>query len=142
MIKLEIATSNSKDIKKFNEWTISEWGNKDFPTENLYDEWLPLSILAYQNNILIGGLRFDYYIKPEHTKKTLWINAVFVVPNSRKQGVASLLIKKAVDIARTTTFKELYVYTQFPSLYSNIGWESLEKNDDNYVLKKLLLEKI
>lgn len=128
-------TNNYSDISLLEKWISTKWGKTDNKSAEIMDKFLPSPILAYDDNILIGGLKFDYYIRESDKEKTLWINAVYILPNKRKQGIASMLIKEAVDIATKTSYNELYVYTNIPDLYSKLDWEIIETNGDFKALK-------
>ena len=99
------------------------------------DENLPPPILAYKDNALVGGLKFAYFRKSKSEEKSLWINALYVKPSNRRQGIAKMLIKKAEAISEITNYMELFVYTNFPELYLNLGWELVESKNDNNTLR-------
>ncbi|MEK6824677.1 MAG: GNAT family N-acetyltransferase [Nanoarchaeota archaeon] len=50
-------------------------------------------LVAYKANNLIGFLSLEY----NKEQKSTWINDVFVIPSSRKKGIAKQLVKMAIN---------------------------------------------
>lgn len=138
MIKIETTHPNQNGINQLNKWIISEWGEISPIAKQLRDEYLPLPILAYEDDTIVGGLRFDYFQKSKSEEKSLWINALYVKPSNRRQGIARMLIQKAKDVSKMANYNELFVYTKFPELYLNSGWELIETKKSDNTLRILL----
>ena len=137
-MKIEIKHANQEDINKLDEWIFSEWGESSPVDKMLSDENLPIPILAYKDNNLVGGLKFSYFKRSKSEEKTLWINALYITPSSRRQGIAKMLVSKAKDVSIDTNYNELFVYTKFPELYLNLGWDLIESKDNDHTLRSLL----
>lgn len=136
---IETTELKSESIKQFKKWVMSEWDDGD--TFDCYKEnpQLPLSLMAYKDNKLVGGLSFTQYKNPEKNENAIWINAVYVDEDYRGLGIAKALIQRATKVISRTSTPFLYVYTDKPSLYTKIGWEIIEESNNNSVLKKKLL---
>ena len=109
-------------------------------------------IARYNNKALAGGLAFTQAPRPQQAPplpttgkaadQAVWINALFVKPQYRKQGLAQKLVSCAIEEANNTGIVELFVYTEYPLLYKKLGWRIIvqelghEKND--YVLRSAL----
>ena len=55
--------------------------------------------------------------------------AVYVIPNLRKNGIGPELIKAAEYKAKNPKLGGLYALTEIPALYEKLGWSVIEKID-------------
>lgn len=96
---------------------------------------IPLPILAIEEELLVGGLAFTRFLEPNGTSQVIWINAVLVKVEFRGCGVASRLIKCAMEQLLDFEQSTLYVYTNIPKLYLQLGWEiNTQGTDDEHVV--------
>jgi predicted N-acetyltransferase YhbS len=139
MLSITPADIHSKDYKQFKNWVIKEWGKIDqlADEENTYD--LPLSLLAFSQNRLVGGLSFIHYKNPESEDTAIWINTLYIDAEFRGQKIGQALIIEAEKTAKNAGYDCLYVYTNKPKLYETIGWSILSRDQDDFVLKKKIL---
>ncbi|UYN94190.1 MAG: GNAT family N-acetyltransferase [Enhydrobacter sp.] len=57
-----------------------------------------------------------------------WLASVFVPPEHRRRGVASVLVAAVEDAARRFGYSRLFLFTaSAPELYARLGWRSLER---------------
>lgn len=127
----------------------SEWG--DFEFNSAYPEpsdppntHLPPVIVVLRDNVVIGGLAYSHFQEPHQVRDVVWINAVYVDEKWRGQGIASELIKRAVEQlpdfyqskATEESTSNLYAYTSIPSLYLSLGWSTvdIETDPDHHVM--------
>ncbi|PQJ60578.1 GNAT family N-acetyltransferase [Vibrio chagasii] len=121
----------------------SEWA--DFEFKSAYPEnsdptntHLPPVIVVIRENVVIGGLAYSHFQEPHQVRDVVWINAVYVDDKWRGQGIASELIKRAVEqmpaFYQSKTAEDsaskLYAYTNIPSLYLSLGWSSVDIDSD------------
>ena len=121
----------------------SEWA--DFEFKSAYPEHsdptnthLPPVIVVIRENVVIGGLAYSHFQEPHQARDVVWINAVYVDEKWRRQGIASELIKRAVEQmpafyqSKTAehSASNLYAYTNIPSLYLSLGWSIVNINTD------------
>ncbi|WP_299140914.1 GNAT family N-acetyltransferase [uncultured Vibrio sp.] len=121
----------------------SEW--KDFEFKTAYPEpskhdniQLPPVLVVLRENVVIGGLAYSHFQEPHQVRDVVWINAVYVDEEWRGQGIASELIKRAVEqmpgfyqsAASQDPTSELYAYTNIPSLYLSLGWSTVDIETD------------
>ncbi len=140
MIYIEEATIDSTSYNLFVSWILSEWGEVD-PFPKLEERGLlPLPLLAFKDSEVVGGLQFSYYTDKEKKVKAIWVNTLYVAPAYRGQGIATLLIARAVAQMKQTKQSELFVYTNVPELYQKLGWETIKETDSNFVLKVSLVD--
>ncbi len=83
---------------------------------------VPAPLVALQGDRLVGGLAFTSAALPQRDKLELWINGLLVLPEFRRQGIATRLIKAAVEAA-SGFCESLYVFTDVPPLYEQLDWE-------------------
>ncbi|MEZ9472609.1 GNAT family N-acetyltransferase [Vibrio lentus] len=108
----------------------------DFKFKDTYKDsvQLPSVITVLRDNAVIGGLAYSHFQEPHQVRDVVWINAVFVEPQWRGQGIASELIKRAVEQmpdyyqsgpSKDSTSK-LYACTNIAPLYLSLGWSIVE----------------
>ncbi|WP_106477241.1 GNAT family N-acetyltransferase [Phytohalomonas tamaricis] len=69
-------------------------------------------------------LAYDMDLRPEWSP---WLASVFVVPQYRRRGIASQLVRHAEKVAFSTGIDTLYLYTpDQQTLYERLGWRRLE----------------
>ncbi|MFA0555431.1 GNAT family N-acetyltransferase [Vibrio sp. 10N.222.55.A1] len=104
----------------------SEWS--DFKFKDTYKEnvQLPPVITVLRDNVVIGGLAYSYFQEPHQVRDVVWINAVFVDPQWRGQGIASELINRGVRQVSSAVQTQLYAYTNIMGLYQGLGWSVVD----------------
>ena len=101
---------------------------------------LPLALVALHQNDVVGTASLkarDLEVRPELTP---WLAGVFVLPDWRGKGIATQLIKRAMDEAKRLRLRDLYLWTpSAESLYRRLGWREVERlhycNTDIVVMK-------
>jgi N-acetylglutamate synthase-like GNAT family acetyltransferase len=76
----------------------------------------------------MGGLAFASATKPQSAEIGIWINMVLVAPNHRKKGIASQLVTSAEMEAKRLGVRDLFVLSEFPSLYQKLGWRCIRRD--------------
>ena len=91
---------------------------------------LPLALLAFHGEELVGTVSLkinDLETRPEITP---WLASLFVVPDWRRKGVASLLVQRAVEEARRLKLPTLFLWTtSAEALYLKLGWRAVERTE-------------
>ncbi len=119
----------------------SEWADFSFAESDKPEANLPPTILALRNNEVIGGLAYSRYKEPHGESEVVWLNAVYVSPDWRGQGVASELINRGVNQVSATTQGHLYAYTNLPSMYEHLGWSVVDiESEEHHKVMKISLE--
>ncbi|MCL9774464.1 GNAT family N-acetyltransferase [Vibrio methylphosphonaticus] len=119
----------------FYQWLKEEWQDIEPPSASKDGLIIPPPILALDRSTLMGGLIFTRFLSPTTHSQAIWINALFVAPNARHQGIASQLIRHAESYVYSLNEAELLVYTHIPNLYVKQNWIEVEKNGDHVVLQ-------
>ncbi|NOH99387.1 GNAT family N-acetyltransferase [Vibrio sp. 99-70-13A1] len=119
----------------------SEWSDFLFVDTYKQDAQLPPVIVALRDNQVIGGLAYSRYQEPHGNCEVIWLNAVFVSPEWRGQGVASELINLGVEQALESIQSHLYAYTHVASLYESLGWSVVDiESEPNHSVMSISLE--
>ncbi|MGR6831526.1 GNAT family N-acetyltransferase [Aliivibrio wodanis] len=135
MISIQSVESNSLYLTELYQWFEAEWDDVEPLASIKEGKIIPKPIVALENGKLVGGLVFTRFLSPITQELAVWINAVFVIPENRKQGISSQLINQAEKVVMEMAESELLVFTHIPVLYSNLQWKIIETHDDHFVLK-------
>lgn len=104
----------------------TEWSGFLFADTYKPEVHLPPVLVAIRDNEVIGGLAYCRYQEPHGNSEVIWINAVFVSPEWRGQGIASELINRGVNQVSQTIQNNLYAYTNVAQLYKSLGWSVVD----------------
>ena len=88
----------------------------------------------------MGGLSFTTAPAPHDESTAVWINAVMVVAEHRRHGLATKLVKRASEMAKEQGVEVLYVLTDVPALYTALGWIEIHASGPSSVLAKAMDE--
>ena len=99
------------------------------------EDALPMRFVALSEGKCVGTV----YLCANDLKcrsYTPWLAALYVDPAQRGKGVGQALIAHIKRQAKALGYKELYLRTEHASgYYKKLGWEWVEKCDDDYGLK-------
>ncbi len=89
---------------------------------------LPTALVAFQGDLVLGTAA----LKPEdldiRSHLTPWLGGVFVLPEHRGQGIASLLVIRMIAEAQALGLTQVYLWTSSSeSLYARHGWKVFER---------------
>lgn len=93
----------------------------------------PLVALT-SSNALAGGLAFISATSPLGDGLAVWINAVLVAPEYRRQGVGTRLIEAAQEAAGRLRVRRLYALTELPDLYTRLNWSIFSNDGADFVM--------
>lgn len=96
--------------------------------ESLCVEPLPLTLVAHRGEVFLGTASVvadDLKARPAYTP---WLAAVFVEPEARGAGLASLLVREATARAFRLPVERLYLNAvpAVAPLYERLGWSLVE----------------
>ncbi len=138
MIEIKNTDTESSDYQEFKKLISEEWGEPEQPNPSQTEKHsitVPPPLLAFENNLLAGGLSFVDYKNPELEGNALWINAVYVKEKYRGRKIAHTLIQTALRQCQESGLESVYVYTDKPELYRESGWTKLNFDAGNFIMK-------
>jgi N-acetylglutamate synthase-like GNAT family acetyltransferase len=94
---------------------------------------MPLVALT-SSKALAGGLAFIAAKSPLSDERAVWINAVLVAPECRRQGIGRRLIEAAQEAAARVGISRLYALTELPGLYSKLDWSTVSNDGVDFVM--------
>ncbi|ELS9256609.1 GNAT family N-acetyltransferase [Vibrio parahaemolyticus] len=119
----------------------SEWSDFLFADTYKSEADLPPVLVALRDNEVIGGLAYSWYQEPYGNTEVIWVNAVFVSPKWRGQGIASELINRGVNQVSETHHNNLYAYTNVAPLYKSLGWSVVDiESEPNHSVVSISLK--
>lgn len=139
MILIQSVERDSTYLTKLYQWFDSEWDDVEPSSSTKNGKFIPNPIVVLKDGELVGGLIFSRFISPLTQLQAVWINAVFIKPEHRKQGISSQLINHAEQVVTKMSEAELFVLTHIPALYSNLNWKIIETSDEDFILKSSLV---
>jgi GNAT superfamily N-acetyltransferase len=122
-------------------WHWNEWGNLNpngsfeltlaKTSMRVNQDRVPLAYIALKGEVPVGTASLVAYDMEGREDLSPWLAGVYVHPDYRNQGVASNLVTRVCEKARSLGFSELYLYTNTAfKLYSKLGW--IESGEEHY----------
>lgn len=109
--------------------------------ERTNTDCLPLALVALHGADLIGTVSLKFNDLDTRPDLDPWLGGVYVLPNWRGRGVASLLMQRAVDVAAKLDLTKLYLWTSSAEgLYEKLGWQVVERSE--YCGKQIVVMKV
>lgn len=156
-MKIELLSNNKNWVPKIAKWYYQEWGYQsddktlEHEIEKVHlcsiDHHLPLLLVAFEEDILIGVAQLRTYEMNIFPKFKYWLGGVYVSKEYRGKGIASNIILEVISKAREMKINKLYLQTEKLSggLYTELGWTGIQKvhydNADVLVMENNLLPK-
>jgi GNAT superfamily N-acetyltransferase len=94
------------------------------------DQILPVRLVAFLGSQPIGtaSLVSDDMATPEDYSP--WLASVYVVPEERKRGIGSALVRAAIQKIGALGVKTLYLYTPDKvTFYEHLGWSKIRETE-------------
>jgi GNAT superfamily N-acetyltransferase len=91
---------------------------------------IPTVFVALGSSQLLGSATLAEHDMETRPELTPWMVDVFVAPEFRRRGIASLLVRRIVREAAELGVGELYLFTTGPDrekLYAGLGWSVRER---------------
>lgn len=109
----------------------------------LQTDTAPLTLVALQQDRLIGSVSITRDELPHHPDKTFWVGDVIVAADQRGKGIGTLMMRAIVAHAAEIGVSDLYLYTpDQENYYRKLGWETIGRDpangEDNVVMRYCL----
>jgi GNAT superfamily N-acetyltransferase len=127
IIQTEIGTKESDDLFVM---FVGEWPDFGIFETKMRGISIPNPILVLDQNAVIGGASFTGYKAPDTSENVIWLNALFVDPEYRKQGIATSVIEYLGQFTQAR-----YALTDIPELYIKCGWTIISTTENGTVVK-------
>jgi GNAT superfamily N-acetyltransferase len=124
-------------------WHYKEWGRGcGFRPDDSYEErlrWLraaanqgtvPTVFVALDGDRLAGSATLASSDMDTRMDLTPWLVDVFVTPELRRKGIASMLCRHVVQEAANLGVATMYLFTTGPErehLYASLGWQVIDR---------------
>jgi predicted N-acetyltransferase YhbS len=125
-------------VEQVSVWGFAEWGHLN-PGQTLEErtarirgkmnvDRVPIAFVALDEEGRIVGTASLIFDDLEGDPRNPWLASVFVLPEHRKKGIASALVRTVEDAARRLGYSRLFLFTSSaPALYAGLGWQALEQ---------------
>ncbi|CCN50188.1 putative Acyl-CoA N-acyltransferase [Vibrio nigripulchritudo MADA3029] len=112
------------------------WADFTFLKSDAFSSNLPPVFAALIGEKLAGGLSFTRHQAPNSEHDAIWVNALYVLPEYRTNGIARTLLKSAERHAAKLGYSRLYAYTNVSYIYLSNGWKISEtsSSSDHHVV--------
>jgi GNAT superfamily N-acetyltransferase len=120
-------------------WYFDHWGHR-VPGDSLEGtatrlrsylnpHGIPLMVIALDDGEVVGAAQLKFREMTLYPDREHWLGGVFVRPTHRGKALASHLVTKTADIARSLQVRSLYLQTERldGGLYARLGWEPCEQ---------------
>jgi predicted N-acetyltransferase YhbS len=98
---------------------------------------IPLSRLALVDGVPVGTVNLIENDDEKRSHLRPWLAALFVVPERRRQGVGSALVRDLQQCAAVLSIEMLYLGTDNPGFYARLGAEVEEQVTQEFVIMRL-----
>ena len=90
---------------------------------------IPLMVLAIQGDEMLGVAELKYREMVIYPDKEHWIGGVFIPSNHRGKGVATGMVNKVTEIAKSLGVVTLHLQIEKldGGLYARLGWKGSEQ---------------
>lgn len=136
-VRVEYLRDHASAIPTLARWHWNEWREvmPDWSREEAEDELrshggragVPTTLVAVAGNGVVGSVSLVEVDAPEWTDLTPWLASLFVAPEYRSRGVASMLVAACIDDARSSGASRLHLFTGGQArYYLERGWRYRE----------------
>ena len=122
------------------QWILTQWPEEaaeEVRQMLLDDSDCPPTLVALAGEEPVGVLAFKSHPPAQAATDELWINVLFVESSHRQQGIGRRLVRDSIPHTRDHGRKHLFVFTDIPQFYENLGWQrySFNKAKQMHVLR-------
>lgn len=97
IIETEIGSGFSKQLYSM---LVGEWNDMEAFESTRFGLSIPNPMVVEEHNQVIGGAAFTRYQKPDSNDVVIWLNALYIRPESRGQGIATDLIYACIVLQK------------------------------------------
>ena len=98
---------------------------------------IPLSLLALAEGMPVGTVNLVENDDETRAHLRPWLAALFVVPDRRRLGIGSMLVKHLQQCAARLEIAEVYLGTDKPGFYARLGATIHEQVNKDFAIMRL-----
>jgi predicted N-acetyltransferase YhbS len=87
---------------------------------------IPLSLLALSDGRPVGTINLVENDNPKRPDLHPWLAALIVVPEERRRGIGTALVRTLLSEAKRLGFSELFLGSDIPGFYERLGAEHFD----------------
>ncbi len=100
---------------------------------------IPTILVATSGGEILGSVALVTHSLETRKSLSPWLDGVYVRPDHRKQGIASLLISRMEEEASAMGIRRLYLSTaNAQAFYSRLGWQFMEKTANKGIMVTIM----
>jgi GNAT superfamily N-acetyltransferase len=152
VIEIKQLSECPEHLEAVGTWIWQEWWSRRHDTPEVVFQLLrthtrrdrvPFTVLALVDGVPVGGCCVIENDCPHRPQYTPWVAAVFVKPDRRRQGFASLVLQETAKIASRAGIEALYIdcLAETAPVYEKNGWVIYEHevgDKDSVVMRRVL----
>lgn len=131
-MKIENIADHPDLMDTLAQWHEKQWGTVWAEQVRLSTcrERIPTIYIALDSDEPLGTAMLIERDMTTRTELTPWLGGVYVKPSRRGEGVATALVKHAMECAARMGIRQLWLYTPASrKLYELLGWQ-FEREED------------
>jgi GNAT superfamily N-acetyltransferase len=138
-VDFEFLTDCPSALPTIAKWYFEQWGHT-VPGDSLEGAitrmqgylnlgQLPLIVTAIDDGEVIGAAQLKFREMSIYPEREHWLGGVYIRSSHRRFGVASRLVSRSLEIARSFNVDSLFLQTERldGGLYARLGWEPREQ---------------
>lgn len=126
-------------IPTIAKWYFDEWGNEvgmqdvaamqERIESMLNKDRIPLHYIALSQGKPVRVIQLKFREMDIYPEKENWLGGVYVSYDARGKGIAGILIKEGIRLAKSLGVSQLYLQTEKldGGLYLDLGWKPIEQ---------------
>ena len=126
MLNIKNISQHLDLLETIVDWHKNEWGEEwaEQVRQSTHADRIPTLYVALENGVPVGTAMLVNIDMLTHPELAPWLGGVYVKPEYRGRGIASLLSQHAMNAATRMGIRCLWLYTvTAPRLYENLGWK-------------------
>ncbi|MDA2938541.1 GNAT family N-acetyltransferase [Acidobacteria bacterium AH-259-A15] len=137
-LRIEYLADHPELLPQIARWQYGEWGHLN-PGDSierrirtlqghLNRDCIPMTLVALLDSVAVGSASFVEHDLPDRKDLSPWLASVFVLPDHRRRGIGSALVRRVVDEAYRLKISPIFLFTwDQESLYRSLGWRVRER---------------
>jgi predicted N-acetyltransferase YhbS len=140
MLTLTLLIDCPQYLPQVAAWIFDEWGHltqgltldkvETQLQDHLNRDAIPLTLVAIKDHIPVGTASLMLADMSNRPDLSPWLASVYVLPEYRKQGIGSQLVRAAEEIGHRLGVQKLYLFTpDQEQYYAHLGWSAFDQTE-------------